>query len=344
MQIEEKYMARCIALARKGAGSTSPNPMVGAVIVHNGKIIGEGYHRRCGEAHAEVNAILAVKDESLLAESTIYVSLEPCSHFGKTPPCADLIINKRIPRVVVGCADPFSEVSGRGVRRLQEAGVDVVTGVLESEAKELNRFFFTSQTIHRPYIILKWAQSRDGFIDGKRSGSNQLPVILSSPETMRMVHKLRAEVDAIMVGTNTVLNDNPSLTVRHWTGKNPLRVILDRTLRISSDFRVLDSLASTVVFTEKPCESRSGVEYVMADFSSGLLRQVLDYLYAKKIQSLLVEGGTQLLNSFIAAELWNEIRVETAHVYLKDGIPAPAINRLAYNTILRSGSKIDLYR
>lgn len=344
MQIEEKYMARCIALARKGAGSTSPNPMVGAVIVHNGRIIGEGYHRRCGEAHAEVNAIRAVKNESLLPESTIYVSLEPCSHFGKTPPCADLIIQKRIPRVVVGCLDPFPEVSGRGVRRLEEAGVEVVTGVLESEAKELNRFFFTYQTTHRPYVILKWAQSRDGFIDGARNDDRKVPVVLSSPETMRMVHKLRAEMDAIMVGTNTVLNDNPSLTVRHWAGKNPLRVIVDRTLRIPSHFHVLDGSVPTLVFTEKTVESRLGVDYITADFSSNLLQQVLDSLSERKIQSLLVEGGTELLNSFIKAGLWNEIRVETAHVYLKDGIPAPAIDKLAYSTILRNGSKIDLYR
>ena len=344
MQIEEKYMARCIALARKGAGNTSPNPMVGAVIVHQDKIIGEGYHRRCGEAHAEVNAVGMVQDKSLLTDSTLYVSLEPCSHFGKTPPCVDLIIKHRIPRVVVGCKDPFPEVSGRGVARLQEAGVEVVTGVLEQEARDLNRYFMTSQLARRPYIILKWAQSRDGFIDGARKGGVHVPVVLSTPQTMRMVHKLRSEVDAIMVGTNTVLNDNPSLTVRSWSGRNPVRVIVDRTLRIPHGFHVLDGAVRTLVFTEKTPGNRPGLEYVEANFTSDILDTVLSELHARKIQSLLVEGGTELLNSFIAANLWDEIRVETAHVYLKDGVPAPALNLLPQSTILHNDSKIDWYR
>ena len=240
VEVENKYMARCISLARNGIGNVAPNPMVGAVIVHQGKIIGEGYHRKYGEAHAEVNAIASVRDESLLKEATIYVSLEPCSHYGKTPPCAELIIKKQIPRVVIGCLDPFPEVSGRGVRMLCEAGVEVVTGVMEEEARELNRVFMTFQEKRRPYIYLKWAQSADGFMDRLRTNNSLPAVVLSSSETLRRVHHLRANVAAIMVGTQTALLDNPSLTVRHWAGKSPVRVVLDRTLRIPPHYHLLD--------------------------------------------------------------------------------------------------------
>ena len=215
MQIEEKFMARCLELARHGAGHTAPNPMVGAVIVRDGAIIGEGFHRRCGEAHAEVNAIASVEDEALLRESTIYVSLEPCSHYGKTPPCAELIIRKRIPRVVVGCLDPFPEVSGRGVRMLREAGIEVLTGVMEKEARQLNKAFMTFQTQKRPYVTLKWAESADGFIDKARTDRTEPPVVFSNPVTSVRVHKMRAESAAILIGKHTALLDNPSLTVRH---------------------------------------------------------------------------------------------------------------------------------
>ena len=213
-------MRRCLQLAALGRGHVSPNPMVGAVVVHKGKIIGEGYHRRCGEAHAEVNAIRSVKNEELLRESTIYVSLEPCSHYGKTPPCCKLIIEKQIPRVVMACFDPFPEVSGRGVRMLREAGVEVITGILEEEAIRLNSHFMTVQKFHRPYILLKWAQSSDGFIDRMRSCSES-PVLFSNAVTLTSVHRLRAEYDAILVGTRTALYDDPSLTVRYWSGKTP---------------------------------------------------------------------------------------------------------------------------
>ena len=242
VEVEEKYMARCIELAKGGRGNVSPNPMVGAVVVHKGRIIGEGFHRKCGEAHAEVNAIASVKDESLLKDSTIYVSLEPCSHYGKTPPCAELIIRKGIPRVVVGCLDPFPEVSGRGVRMLREAGVEVVTDVMEEEARALNKAFMTLQTKGRPYIILKWAQSEDGFIDRLR---------MDVLEPVTVVHKLRSEVAAIMVGTRTALLDNPSLNVRHWSGNSPVRVVLDRRLVIPDSYRLLDGSLRTLIFTEK---------------------------------------------------------------------------------------------
>lgn len=316
-------MARCISLARGGAGNVAPNPMVGAVVVHRGKVIGEGYHRKYGEAHAEVNAIASVKDESLLKDSTIYVSLEPCSHYGKTPPCAELIIKKQIPRVVVACLDPFPEVSGRGVRMLRDAGVEVVTGVMEKEAWELNREFMTFQQLKRPFVYLKWAQSADGFIDSLRADANVPAVVFSSEETRRRVHRLRANVAAIMVGTQTALLDNPSLTVRHWEGKSPVRVVLDRTLRIPSHYHLLDGTVKTLVFTANDAVSRDNVEYIKIDFARPVLPQVMDELYVRKLNSLMVEGGAKLLDSFIREGLWDEMLVETASVRLGSGIKAP---------------------
>lgn len=330
VEVENKYMARCISLARGGAGCVAPNPMVGAVVVHQGKIIGEGYHRKYGEVHAEVNAIASVRDESLLKEATMYVSLEPCSHYGKTPPCAELIIKKQIPRVVIGCLDPFPEVSGRGVRMLREAGVEVVTGVMEKEAWELNRVFMTFQEKRRPYIYLKWAQSADGFMDRLRTDNSSPAVVLSSPETMRRVHRLRADVAAIMVGTQTALLDNPSLTVRHWAGKSPVRVVLDRTLRIPSHYHLFDGTVKTLVFTTvADAISRENVEYVTIDFSQPVLPQVMHELYIRKLNSLMVEGGATLLGHFLKEGLWDQMLVETAPVSLESGVKAPDLDRVA---------------
>ncbi len=329
VEVENKYMARCISLARGGAGCVAPNPMVGAVVVHQGKVIGEGYHRKYGEAHAEVNAIASVRDESLLKEATMYVSLEPCSHYGKTPPCAELIIKKQIPRVVIGCLDPFPEVSGRGVRMLREAGVEVVTGVMEKEAWELNRVFMTFQEKRRPYIYLKWAQSADGFMDRLRTDNSSPAVVLSSPETMRRVHCLRADVAAIMVGTQTALLDNPSLTVRHWAGKSPVRVVLDRTLRIPSHYHLFDGTVKTLVFTATDAISRENVEYVTIDFSQPVLPQVMHELYIRKLNSLMVEGGATLLGHFLKEGLWDQMLVETAPVSLESGVKAPDLDRVA---------------
>ena len=295
MEVEEKYMARCIELARGGTGCTAPNPMVGAVIVYKGKIIGEGFHRKCGEAHAEVNAIASVCNEALLRDSTIYVSLEPCSHYGKTPPCAELIIRKGIPRVVIGMLDPFPEVSGRGVRMLREAGIEVVTGVLEEEARALNPAFLMFQMHKRPYIYLKWAQSFDGYMDINREDVSVAPVLLSSAETLRRVHRLRSEVAAIMVGTHTALMDNPSLTVRHWAGSSPVRIVLDRILRLPENLHLLDGSVRTIVFTSLAVESRPNVEYVRIDFGQDVLSQVLNYLYEQNLNSLMIEGGSRLL-------------------------------------------------
>lgn len=327
IEVEEKYMARCIELAKGGRGYTSPNPMVGAVVVYNGRIIGEGFHRVCGGPHAEVNAIASVKNESLLRESTLYVSLEPCSHYGKTPPCAELIIRKGIPRVVVGCLDPFSQVSGRGVRMLREAGIEVVTGVMEREAWELNKVFMTCQTKRRPYVILKWAQSEDGFIDCLRSDVSEPVAVLSSLDTSRLVHKLRSEVSAIMVGTRTALLDNPSLNVRCWYGKSPVRVVLDRRLIIPDNFHLYDGSVRTLVFTEKERENRENVEYIKIDFSESVITQVLEQLFLRKLDSLLVEGGAGLLESFIKENVWDEARVEIAPVCLMQGVRAPQMEK-----------------
>ena len=302
---EEVFMARCLQLAACGRLHASPNPMVGAVVVHNGRIIGEGYHRKCGEAHAEVNAIAAVKDKALLKESVLYVSLEPCSHYGKTPPCAELIIKHKIPKVVVACLDPFPEVSGRGVRMLRDAGIEVQTGVLEAEALALNKSFITCHTHKRPYIILKWAESMDGFIDKHRTDISQEAAKLSSRERLRYNHRLRTQVDAIMVGTNTALLDNPSLSVRHWAGPAPIRIYIDRKKRIPQTHHLLDGKQETW------CLETSD------------LSEILSQLYQRKVNTLLVEGGTQLINTFIAADLWDEIEQEQTPIRLSDGVKAP---------------------
>ena len=328
---EEKYMRRCIELAKNGLCNVAPNPMVGAVIVCDGLIIGEGYHIRCGEAHAEVNAIRSVKDESLLSRSTIYVSLEPCSHYGKTPPCADLIIEKQIPRIVIGCQDPFSQVAGRGIQKLRDAGREVTIGVLEKECRHLIRRFITFNTLRRPFITLKWAESADHFIDVERTDGN--PVVLSSPLTSMLVHKKRAEADAIMVGRRTALLDNPSLTVRNWYGRNPVRIVLDRALSLPHSLRLFDGEVSTIVFTAEKHPDKKNVTYRTIDFTQDILPQIMEVLYQQKIQSLLVEGGSQLLQSFIDAELWDEVYIEKCPCKLNFGVKAPEISdNFSYST------------
>lgn len=325
MTKDEKYMWRCLQLASNGLCNTPPNPMVGAVIVHQDTIIGEGYHIRCGEAHAEVNAIRSVKDESLLKEATIYVSLEPCSHYGKTPPCADLIIKKGIPRVVVGCMDPFSLVAGRGIAKLRQAGVEVKVGVLEGECRHLIRRFITFNTQKRPYVMLKWAESADGFMDVKRTAGK--PVVLSNELTAMLVHKKRAEHDAILVGCRTALLDNPSLTTRCWYGKNPIRLVIDKDLTLPDGLRLFDGTVETWVFTQKDVvQAKPNVEYIRLDFARNILPQIMEVLYQRKIQSLLVEGGSMLLQSFIDSGLWDEACVEQAPVRLEQGVRSPFLS------------------
>ncbi|MDH6356284.1 bifunctional diaminohydroxyphosphoribosylaminopyrimidine deaminase/5-amino-6-(5-phosphoribosylamino)uracil reductase RibD [Parabacteroides sp. PF5-9] len=326
--VEEHYMARCLELAQKGKGHTSPNPMVGAVVVCQGRIIGEGYHRKAGEPHAEVNAIASVRDKSLLPLSTLYVNLEPCSHYGKTPPCAELIVREQIPRVVIGSLDPFPAVSGRGVRLLQEGGVEVVTGILEKESRELNRVFMTFQEKNRPYIILKWAESADGFIDRFRSDASVPPTVFSSPATRQLVHKLRSEVAAILVGTRTAILDNPSLSVRDWSGRSLVRLTIDRDGRIPAHYHLLDGNVRTLIFTMKPTENRQNVEYIPTDFQQPVLPQIISVLKEQKLDSLLVEGGSNLLNQFISSDLWDEIRIEQSPVVLSEGVQAPDMAHL----------------
>lgn len=297
-------MRRCIQLARCGVMGAPPNPMVGAVIVHDDKIIGEGFHRKCGGPHAEVNAIRSVRDESLLKDSTIYVSLEPCSHYGKTPPCADLIIEKRIPRVVVGCMDPFAKVNGQGIKKLRDAGIEVATGILEKECLELNKRFITFHQKKRPWITLKWAQSEDGFMDAARQLGED-PVKFSSAFTQTLVHRMRAMHQAIMVGTRTVLMDNPTLTTRLWEGPNPLRVTIDRNGVLPEYVHLKNRMEPTVIY------------------NTGDINRILDDLYKRGVQSLMVEGGAQLLQHFIDAGLWDEARVEIAPFVLGSGVPAP---------------------
>ena len=342
MTKDEKYIRRCIQLARNGMCNAAPNPMVGAVIVHNDRIIGEGYHARCGEGHAEVNAIRSVKDESLLQESTIYVSLEPCSHYGKTPPCADLIIRKGIPRVVIGCVDPFSLVSGRGIQKLKDAGIDVKVGVLEAECRQLIKRFVTFNTQQRPYITLKWAESADGFIDINREEGQ--PVVLSTPITLMYVHKQRAEHHAILVGRRTALLDNPSLTTRNWYGKNPVRLVIDKELTLPTSLKLFDGSAPTWIFTAQDKASTSQVTFFKLDFSRSILPQILQKLYENKLQALLVEGGSQLLQSFIDEGLWDEIYTEHSAKVLENGVKGPVIPAgYKKNFLRRDGVTITHY-
>jgi len=319
----EKYIRRCIQLAQNGMNETSPNPRVGAVIVHDKKIIGEGYHIRHGEPHAEVNAINAVKNKSLLEESTLYVSLEPCSHFGKTPPCADLIIKEKIPKIVIGCLDPSKKVAGKGVKKLREANREVTTGVLEQECQELIKRFTVFNMLNRPYITLKWAQSADGYMDYIRTGGKATK--LSSDLSTLITHKRRAETDAILVGTRTALLDNPSLNVRHWYGENPLRLVLDRNLTLPLNLNIFKDQAPTVILSASAREGKNNLQYIPIKYGKDFLANLLSELYARNIQSVLVEGGSQLLQTFINENLWDEAFIEQTPILLNKGIEAPII-------------------
>ena len=324
MVVDEKYMRRALQLARLGAGHASPNPMVGAVIVGpDGNVIGEGWHRRCGEGHAEVNAVASVKDSSLLKDSTLYVTLEPCSHYGKTPPCARLIIERGIPRVVVGCLDPFVKVSGRGVSMLREAGIEVTVGLLEQECRMLNRRFMTAHTSGRPWIQLKWAQTADGFI-ARPPDAGENPLRMSTPVTMCLMHRQRALCDAIVVGAATARVDNPSLTTRRWPGQSPLRVVLSRDLSIGGNLKLLTDTLPTIVYNGKKNEVAGAVEYVKMDTSSP--RSWLEDLYRRGVTSVMVEGGAVVLKELIDAGLWDEARVEVSPRRVGKGVDAPVID------------------
>lgn len=329
------YMQRCISLALLGMGNVAPNPMVGAVLVNDDRIIGEGYHRQYGHAHAEVNCIhdAEMKYESgssgvnnignLLQTSTLYVSLEPCAHFGKTPPCADLIIKKKIPKVVIGCRDPFEQVNGKGIEKLQAAGVEVITGVLEEECKTLNKRFFTFHIRHRPYIILKWAQSGNL----KISGPDGSKVFISNIITNRSVHKWRSEEAAILVGTTTALLDNPSLTTRLWTGNHPVRLVIDMNLRLPTSLAIFNGASRTIIFNKIRHEQHQNVFYYRINENLPFLQQLTGALYQLNITSVLVEGGAKLLQAFIDTQLWDEARVITNNdLNIAAGTDAPDLS------------------
>jgi diaminohydroxyphosphoribosylaminopyrimidine deaminase/5-amino-6-(5-phosphoribosylamino)uracil reductase len=324
MSSEEQYMHRCMELATLGAGETAPNPMVGAVLVYENKIIGEGYHKKFGEAHAEVNCIESVtkENEPLISNSTLYVSLEPCAHFGKTPPCADLIIAKRIPRVIIGCRDPFEYVNGKGIEKLEQAGIEVVQNVHQKECKELNKRFFTYHLKRRPYVVLKWAQSKNQRI----ANADFSRVLISNEVSNRLVHKWRSEEAAIMVGTNTALQDDPALNNRHWTGKKPVRLVVDMKLRLPSSLKIFDNTQPTIIFNVQKNEQQESLLFIKLDAQQSLVKQLMQSAHDLKIQSVLIEGGNKLAQSFINENCWDEARViENNTLIIENGLRAPAL-------------------
>lgn len=362
----EKHIQRCLELAKKGIGTTRPNPSVGAVIVHNETIIGEGFTSPYGGSHAEVNAINSVKNEELLKEATIYVTLEPCAHFGKTPPCANLIVEKQIPNVVIGCIDTNSLVAGKGVEILKNARCNVTVGVLEKECLEHHKRFFTVQNKKRPYIILKWAETKDGFVapnyhyeqseviseikmrlpqQKSLLRNDAQPIWISNSYSQQLVHKWRGEEHAILVGTNTVIADNPSLTVRSWSGENPVRIIIDRNLRIPKKATVLDGNVKTIVITEeKDLKQSNAIFYERIDFSKNIVEQICLVLYKHQIQSVIIEGGSQTLQTFIDSNLWDEARVFTGDVYFTEGVKAPNFNATLFSEENIQNDILRIYR
>jgi len=321
----EQYIKRCLEIAKLGIGTAHPNPSVGAVLVVDNKIIGEGFTSPYGGSHAEVNAINSVKDKELLKQATIYVTLEPCSHFGKTPPCSDLIINSEIKKVVIGCVDSNSLVSGKGIERLKNAGCEVIVGVLEKECKEHHKRFFTFHDKKRPYIILKWAVTNDGFIAPKNR-NKQAPVWITNETSRQLVHKWRSEEHAILVGTTTVLEDNPTLNVRDWNGENPVRIVIDKGLKIPTNLNIYDTSIKTIFITEKESNNRKNIFFEKISFSNLVASQICYVLFKHKIQSVIVEGGAKTVQTFIDENLWDEARVFESEVSFTNGVKAPVIN------------------
>lgn len=320
-------MQRCIELAKLGAGEVAPNPMVGAVLVHAGRIIGEGYHQHYGEAHAEVNCIASVKpgDQSLIQQATLYVSLEPCAHHGKTPPCADLIIRKKIPKVIVGCRDPFEQVNGKGIEKLRQHAVETITGILEDQCIELNKRFFCFHTKYRPYIILKWAQTANKQI----ANADYSRVLISNEFSNRLVHKWRSEEAAILVGTNTARHDDPALTSRMgWEGSNLIRVVIDMKLTLPQSLKIFNHDARTIVFNSTKHEVQDNISYYKLEPDGEMIGQIMNAFYKLNIISVIVEGGAKLLESFILADCWDEARIITnENLELENGIPAPTLDK-----------------
>ncbi|MEW7290439.1 bifunctional diaminohydroxyphosphoribosylaminopyrimidine deaminase/5-amino-6-(5-phosphoribosylamino)uracil reductase RibD [Aquimarina sp. 2304DJ70-9] len=326
MAIHEKYIKRCIQLAKNGLGTTYPNPLVGSVIVYDDRIIGEGWHYQAGEPHAEVHAIRSVKDHSLLKDATIYVSLEPCSHYGKTPPCSDLIIEKGIKKVIIGTIDPFSKVSGTGVQKLMNAGCDVIVGVLEKECTALNKRFFTFHKKKRPYIILKWAQTLDHFI-APETRNDRAPIWITNSNSRQWVHKWRAEEQAILVGNQTIIKDNPKLTTRDWPGSNPIRIAIDTSGKIPTDSAIVDKTVSTIIITREEFrkENSKNLTYEVINAREEILHELCTILHKHEIQSIIIEGGTHTIQSFIDENLWDEARVFEGNTTFDNGIKAPIL-------------------
>lgn len=321
----ETYIYRCLELAEKGASYVAPNPMVGAVLVYNNKIIGEGYHQQFGGPHAEVNCLNSVKEENrhLIRQATLYVSLEPCAHFGKTPPCADLIMANKIPDVVIGCRDPFKEVNGKGIDKLKAAGVNVINGVLEKQCQQLNKRFFTFYIQHRPYVILKWAETSDKKIAGK--GNERL--FISNEQTNRLVHKWRSEEASILIGTNTAILDDPELNTRIWSRPSPVRLVIDMDLSLPSSLKIFNRKQRTIIFNTIKHEEDSDILYYQVTKDVNLVHQIVNALYQLKIQSVLVEGGARLLQSFIDEEMWDEVRViKNEKLKINNGLAAPEVD------------------
>lgn len=336
------YMLRCIELAAQGLGNVAPNPVVGSVIVHHGRIIGEGYHKKFGEAHAEVNAIHSVTagDQNLLSESTIYVSIEPCSHFGKTPPCVDLIIANKIPRVVISGKDPNPQVSGKGIQKLRDVGIEVIENVLKQQAAEVNRRFITYHRHHRPYIILKWAQT----IDGMFCEANDKQTWISNHLSQELVHKWRSEEQSVMVGTQTALIDNPQLNVRMWQGRNPMRIVIDRHLKLPDTLHIFDKHQRTIVFTEKTAPPNSMLEYKHIGFNDDPLNEMMQHLFVNQIISVMVEGGEKLISSFLRENLWDEARVIIGNKIFGEGIKAPSMPKNLVSDDMLGDDRLLVFR
>lgn len=340
---QEQYMGRAIQLAKKGLGYTAPNPMVGAVLVYSNRIIGEGYHQKYGAAHAEVNCINSVKaqDKQLIASATLYVTLEPCSHYGKTPPCTDLIIKNSIPKVVIGSKDSFPKVFGSGIKKLKKAGIEVVTGVKEKACRELNKRFFTFYEKKRPYLILKWAQTPDGYI----SHTDKTPVKISNSFTDRIVHRWRSEEMAILIGSQTALHDNPKLNNRLWTGDSPKRLVIDRKKRLTDGFNLINGNEPTLIFNCIKDEVVGDKEWIKLNSFPDFLDQMLEVLFKRNIQSVLIEGGATLLNTFISRDLWDEARIITGAEILHEGTKAPNLAwRNKWQSLNIEGDTIDFFK
>lgn len=345
MKPDELYMFRCIEIASQALGNTAPNPLVGAIIVCENKIIAEGVHRVFGGLHAEADAIGKVPSRSLLKKSTLYVNLEPCSHQGKTPPCAELIVKSGIPRVVTGNPDPNSLVSGKGIRLLRKNGIEVKTGICEDSCIELNKRFFTFHVLKRPYIILKWAQTIDGFIDVIRTPDEQAGINWISNETSRLlVHKWRSEEQAIIIGTNTARMDNPILNTRYWNGKNPLRMVTDRNLTLSQNLNVFDKSLPTIILNSHKSEKTDNLEFLKINFTEGFPGDIMNLLFERGVQSLIVEGGKMLIESFILQNLWDEARVFTGQKKFVNGIPAPVLDQSPVEISSIQSDQLFIYR